>query len=74
MWRNEAFFQKLLAFERVGAVGPKLLYPNGRLQDAGSMLEPDLSVTMVGGNEATRCSCGALLRKSMTGSFEYLDS
>lgn len=42
-------------FERVGAVGPKILYPNGRLQDAGSMVNPDMSITMVGvGDDPSR--------------------
>jgi GT2 family glycosyltransferase len=36
------------SFERVGAVGPKVLYPSGHLQEAGSMINPDLSITMVG--------------------------
>jgi GT2 family glycosyltransferase len=37
-----------LTFERVGAVGPKILYPDGRLQEAGAMINPDLTIDMVG--------------------------
>lgn len=44
----EPLLETFATFERVGAVGPKLLYPNGRLQEAGTMVNPDLSVTMVG--------------------------
>lgn len=47
----EPLLETFSTFERVGAVGPKILYPNGRLQDAGSMLNRDLSVTMVGLND-----------------------
>ena len=30
-----------LEFDRVGAVGPKVLFPDGRLQDAGSTINAD---------------------------------
>jgi GT2 family glycosyltransferase len=44
----EPLIETFSTFERVGAVGPKILYPDGRLQDAGSMVNRDLSITMVG--------------------------
>jgi GT2 family glycosyltransferase len=34
--------------DRVGAVGPKVLFPDGRLQDAGSLINPDCTSTMIG--------------------------
>ncbi len=47
----EPLLETFSTFERVGAVGPKVLYPNGRLQEAGAMVNPDLSITMVGLND-----------------------
>jgi GT2 family glycosyltransferase len=44
----EPLVETFSTFERVGAVGPKILYPDGRLQEAGSMVNRDLSITMVG--------------------------
>ncbi len=35
-------------FPRVGAVGPKILYPNGRLQEAGSLINLDCSTNFIG--------------------------
>ena len=40
-----ATFEK---FDRVGAVGPKVLYPNGRLQEAGARLNRDCSSQLIG--------------------------
>ena len=34
--------------DRVGAVGPKVLFPDGRLQDAGALINPDGTSTMIG--------------------------
>jgi FkbM family methyltransferase len=35
----------------VGAVGPKILFPDGRLQEAGNSIYPNMSVCMVGLND-----------------------
>jgi GT2 family glycosyltransferase len=35
-------------FERVGAVGPKVLFPDGRLQDAGSAVNADCTTSLIG--------------------------
>jgi GT2 family glycosyltransferase len=57
----------------IGAVGPKLLYPNGRLQEAGCFIRPSGESTMVGlfadpeeggfcrDRDVTYCSGAALL-------------
>ena len=42
------------SLERVGAAGPKLLDPDGRLQEAGAMINPDLSITEVGQGDDPR--------------------
>ena len=34
--------------DRVGAVGPKILYPDGRLQEAGAMVNRDGTSTLIG--------------------------
>ena len=36
------------SFPKVGAVGPRFLYPNGRLQEAGAAFLPDATAEMVG--------------------------
>lgn len=55
----EPLVEAFSTFQRVGAVGPKILYPNGRLQEAGTMVNPDLSVTMVGvGDDPSRARYG----------------
>lgn len=36
------------AFEHVGAVGPKILFPDGRLQEAGVRINRDASTTLIG--------------------------
>ena len=38
-------------YPRAGAVGPRLLYPGGQLQEAGGALRPDGGADMVGLNE-----------------------
>jgi O-antigen biosynthesis protein len=38
-------------YENVGAVGPKILYPNGRLQEAGLLVNRDCSITKIGLND-----------------------
>ena len=40
--------ETFLQFPKVGAVGPKVLYPNGRLQEAGAFLNKDISSRMIG--------------------------
>ena len=37
-----------MQFPKVGAVGPKVLYPNGRLQEAGAFLKKDISARLIG--------------------------
>ncbi|HYV52803.1 MAG TPA: glycoside hydrolase family 99-like domain-containing protein, partial [Candidatus Eisenbacteria bacterium] len=34
--------------DRVGAVGPKILYPNGRLQEAGAIIQHDGTTQLIG--------------------------
>jgi GT2 family glycosyltransferase len=64
----------------VGAAGPKILFPNGRLQEAGCTIEPDGSTSMVGlfddpdapqynySRDVPYCSAAALLvRKGAVG-------
>lgn len=60
----------------VGAVGPKLIYPNGRLQEAGAFVNRDGTTTMIGlsddpelprynyAREVTYCSGACLLVKA----------
>jgi GT2 family glycosyltransferase len=65
---------------QLGAVGPKLIYPNGRVQEAGCLIRPDGSSGMVGlfaqpdeggtcyDRDVTYCSGAALmLRRSAVG-------
>jgi len=39
------------SFPNVGVVGPRFIYPNGLLQEAGAVFHPDGTVDMVGLNE-----------------------
>ncbi|WP_159013173.1 glycoside hydrolase family 99-like domain-containing protein [Acidisoma sp. S159] len=41
----------------VGAVGPKILFPNGRLQEAGCIVNRDASTTMIGVSEDPAQPC-----------------
>jgi GT2 family glycosyltransferase len=62
----------------VAAVGPKILYPNGRLQEAGCAIDRDGGTTMVGlfadpdqpsfsyARDVHYCSGAALLVRSRT--------
>ena len=43
-----ALLEAFTLHDRVGAAGPKILYPNGRLQEAGSLINPDGSTRLVG--------------------------
>jgi GT2 family glycosyltransferase len=40
--------------QRVGAAGPRLLDPEGRLREAGAVIDPDLGVTAVGHGDDPR--------------------
>lgn len=44
----EALLATFADFDKVGAVGPKFVYPSGHLQEAGAALAPDGLSTMVG--------------------------
>lgn len=44
----DALHAAMEAAPETGAAGPKLLYPNGRLQEAGCTIESDGSTTMIG--------------------------
>ena len=43
-----ALIQTFHLHDRVGAVGPKILYPDGRLQEAGAMVNRDGTSTLIG--------------------------
>jgi GT2 family glycosyltransferase len=47
----EALLSTFDTYKNVGAVGPKFVYPNGHLQEAGASLAPDGISTMVGFGE-----------------------
>jgi GT2 family glycosyltransferase/SAM-dependent methyltransferase len=50
-WLN-ALVAPAQELERVGAVGPKILYPSGHLQEAGCAFRPDGTTEMVGLNDS----------------------
>jgi len=43
-----ALLKPFSEFEHVGAVGPKVLFPDGRLQDAGSAVNADCTTSLIG--------------------------
>ncbi len=43
-----ALLRTFSEFEHVGAVGPKVLFPDGRLQDAGSAVNADCTSSLIG--------------------------
>jgi GT2 family glycosyltransferase len=43
-----ALLRAFSEFEHVGAVGPKVLFPDGRLQDAGSAVNADCTSSLIG--------------------------
>jgi GT2 family glycosyltransferase len=43
-----ALLRTFSEFESVGAVGPKVLFPDGRLQDAGSAVNADCTTSLIG--------------------------
>lgn len=47
----EALLSTFEKYENVGAVGPKVLYPSGHLQEAGATLRTDGTSLMIGLNE-----------------------
>lgn len=49
--------------DRIGAVGPKIVYPNGRLQEAGATLNRDGTAQMVGLNERPDLACYSFSRE-----------
>lgn len=44
----DALLSVLRTWPGAGAVGPRITYPNGRLQEAGTVLNRDASATMIG--------------------------
>jgi GT2 family glycosyltransferase/2-polyprenyl-3-methyl-5-hydroxy-6-metoxy-1,4-benzoquinol methylase len=49
--------------ESVGAVGPRIVYPNGALQEAGTALRRDGTAEMIGLNDAPDSPCYAFDRE-----------
>jgi len=44
----DALLAVLETYPQAGAVGPRIIYPNGRLQEAGTVLNRDASATLIG--------------------------
>ena len=53
----DALVSELDQHPDVGAVGPKLLFPNGRLQEAGCAVDRAANTTMIGLNEDPDAAC-----------------
>lgn len=46
-WLRE-LINTFIDFQDVGAVGPKILFPDGRLQEAGALINPDCTTSLIG--------------------------
>ena len=53
----DALLQTFTDFNRVGAVGPKLVFPDGRLQEAGALIRRDGYTELIGAGSDPELPC-----------------
>jgi GT2 family glycosyltransferase len=58
-----ALVEAFSAHPKVGAVGPRIIFPSGHLQEAGAVVKPDCSTQLVGLNDDAGSPCYSFARR-----------